>query len=83
MSSEPQPHQCSSKDRFRLHFQHGMREYLARHSASAYGFAVVWEKTLADIRLHEREQAEVYWDLLDWLSSYNSFTSGQKTPWSP
>jgi hypothetical protein len=52
------------KDRFRLQFQQGLREYLAQHSCAAEGFGVVWERTLEQVPLEEAAQADIYWELI-------------------
>jgi hypothetical protein len=55
---------CQMKDRFRLQFQQGLREYLAQHSCAAEGFGVVWERTLEQVPLEEAAQADIYWELI-------------------
>ena len=74
----------SSKERFRLQFQQDWREYLARHASAAQAFAVVWEKTVSSVRLELSEQAELYWELIQWSHGYEIFTSrSQRHPDAP
>jgi hypothetical protein len=79
MSGHQDSLSCKTKDRFRLQFQHGLREYLARHSCAAEGFGLVWQRTLQEVPLHEAAQAEVYWELIQWARSYDLYTSDQKS----
>jgi hypothetical protein len=66
------------KQRFRLHFQEGLREYLARNGSAAEGFGIIWERTLERIRVGETAQAELYWELIQWTRSYDLFTCRQE-----
>jgi hypothetical protein len=75
MSGQKVPIQRSDKERFRLQFQSGLREYLARHSSASEAFGVVWGKTMEEVRILEAEQAEMYWELVQWARSYDLFTS--------
>jgi hypothetical protein len=63
------------KDRFRLQFQRALREHLARAHAGPEAFRVIWERTLEQVSLDETEQADLYWELIQWSASYDSFTS--------
>jgi hypothetical protein len=66
------------KERFRLQFQQGLREHLARHAYTAEGVGLVWERTLGEVPLQEPAQAELYWELMQWARSYDLFTSAEQ-----
>jgi hypothetical protein len=65
------------KERFRLRFQSGLREYLARNAAAADAFASVWEQTLQQVRLQEADQARIFWELVQWARSYDLYTCAE------
>jgi hypothetical protein len=62
------------KERFCGHFKRSLREYLARHESVAEGFGPVWECVLQEVPLNELDQAEVYWELIQWARGYELFT---------
>jgi hypothetical protein len=70
---EPNP-----KEFFRLQFQEGLREYLARNGSAAEGFALVWQRTLSRVGLQETDLAELYWELVQWACSYDLFTHSEQ-----
>jgi hypothetical protein len=51
-----------------------LRAYLARHNSVAEGFGRVWEQTLEEVALEEPDQAQIYWELIQWARSYELFT---------
>jgi hypothetical protein len=63
-----------NRERFRWHFQRRLREYLARHGSVAEGFGPVWERILQEVPVEEAEQAELYWELIQWARGYELFT---------
>jgi hypothetical protein len=72
------------RERFRLKFQQGLREFLARNGSAAEGFGLVWEQTSEHVPLKEEEQAGLYWELIQWARSYDLFTCvEQKIPIAP
>ena len=75
MSGHQDSTSCNSRTRFRLQFQQGLREYLARNDSTVQAFAAVWEKTLEQVKIEQAEQPELYWELIQWARSYDLFTA--------
>jgi hypothetical protein len=67
-----------SLERFRLCFQKRLRDYFFLQRSAAEGFGLAWEKTLEEVPLSDADQAEVYWQLIDWARSDFSFTGPQE-----
>jgi hypothetical protein len=82
MSGQSQSSDAGSRERFRLQFQQSLREYLARNGSAAEGFGLIWEKTAELVALNELEQAQLYWELIQWARSYDLFTSVDQRPLS-
>ncbi len=80
MSGPADESASSCKERFRLQFQQRLREYLARNGSAAEGFGLVWEKTAENVLLREPQQAELYWELIQWARSYDLFTATEHRP---
>jgi hypothetical protein len=67
-----------SQERFRLCFQKRLRDYFSRQHSAAEGFGRAWEKTLEEVPLSDADQAEVYWQLIEWARGDLSFTGPQE-----
>jgi hypothetical protein len=60
----------SAKDLFRARFQSALRSCVRRRFSIAECFGVIWLETLEEIRLDDREQSELYEELIDWAKSH-------------
>jgi hypothetical protein len=60
------PVPVDSKELFRARFQTALRQCVRRRFSVAECFGVIWEETLEDITLTEKEQSELYEELIDW-----------------
>jgi hypothetical protein len=56
----------SQKEDFRLKFQRSMRAAVRRGFTVEEAFGVIWEETWEEISLTEREQCELYEELITW-----------------
>jgi hypothetical protein len=77
------PTRSQAIDSFRMQFQRDLREYLARNGSAADAFGRIWEQTSRDVTLDEESRAQLYWELVNWLRSYDLFTVDPHTPPRP
>jgi hypothetical protein len=56
----------SAKEQFRLKFQRSLRGCVRRGFSVEESFGMIWEETWEEVALSEREQAELYEELIDW-----------------
>jgi hypothetical protein len=60
------PVASSSKEQFRLRFQRSLRSCVRRGFSIEESFGMIWEETWEEVALSEREQAELYEELIEW-----------------
>lgn len=65
---------CKHHELFRLRFQRRLGRAAARNIPVAEVFGRVWEQTISEVPLNDRDQTTVYWQLLDWARSGELFT---------
>jgi hypothetical protein len=65
-ASVEQPADNQWKQAFREHFKLSLSTCLREKLSAAECFGLIWEETLRQYRLSEREQVEVYHDLIQW-----------------
>jgi hypothetical protein len=56
----------SAKELFRARFERSLRSCLRRHFSIAECFGVIWLETLEEVALSDRDQSELYEELIDW-----------------
>ena len=56
----------SLKEQFRLKFQRSLRSCIRRGFSVEESFGMIWEETWEEIELSEREQCELYEELIKW-----------------
>lgn len=59
----------SRKDLFREQFQRSLRSCLRRGFSMEESFGMIWVETWEEIAINEREQAELYDELIGWAKS--------------
>lgn len=57
------------KELFREQFQRSLRSCLRRGFSIEESFGMIWEETWEEIAINEREQAELYEELICWAKS--------------
>jgi hypothetical protein len=63
------PLSISRKEQFRQKFQRSLRSCVRRGFSVEESFGMIWEETWEEISLTEREQAELYEELIDWAKN--------------
>jgi hypothetical protein len=76
----------SAKDVFRHRFQRSLRSCVRRGFSVEEAFGMIWEETWEEVILSEREQSELYDELIDWAKKtvfdrkraviHNSYSQG-------
>ncbi len=56
----------SQKEHFRLKFQRSLRSCIRRGFSVEESFGMIWEETWEEIELTDREQCELYEELINW-----------------
>ena len=56
----------SRKEQFRLKFQRSLRACVRRGFSVEESFGMIWVETWEEIALTEREQSELYEEMIDW-----------------
>ena len=56
----------SAKDRFREKFQRSLRSCLGRGFSVEESFGMIWVETWEEIALSEKDQSELYDELIGW-----------------
>jgi hypothetical protein len=56
----------SEKDRFRDKFQRSLRSCLRKGFTVEESFGMIWEETWEEIAITEKEQSELYGELIRW-----------------
>jgi hypothetical protein len=59
----------TKKDGFRERFQRSMRSCVKRGFSVEESFGMIWVETWEEIALSEREQAELYEEMLTWVKA--------------
>jgi hypothetical protein len=57
---------ASGKDVFRHKFQRSLRSCVRRGFSVEEAFGMIWEETWEEVLLSEREQSELYEELIEW-----------------
>ena len=57
------------KEQFRLRFQRSLRACVRRGFSIEESFGMIWEETWDEISLTEREQSELYEELINWAKN--------------
>jgi hypothetical protein len=58
-----------AKDVFRHRFQRSLRSCVRRGFSVEEAFGMIWEETWEEVILSEREQSELYEELIDWAKN--------------
>jgi len=56
----------SPKEQFRQKFQRSLRSCVRRGFSLEESFGMIWEETWEEVILSERDQAELYEELIEW-----------------
>jgi hypothetical protein len=59
-------HSPTQKELFRQRFQRSMRSCVRRGFSVEESFGMIWEETWEEIALSERDQSELYDELIHW-----------------
>ena len=59
----------SRKEQFRQRFQRSLRACVRRGFVMEESFGMIWEETWEEIALTDREQSELYEELIRWAKS--------------
>jgi hypothetical protein len=75
------PSRYELKTRFSSVFKQKLRQLLSHHGSAAVEFGIVWQQSLDQVPLDELDQAEVYWELIDWTkaASYSQRSSARRS----
>jgi hypothetical protein len=60
---------CASKDLFRQRFQRSLRACLRRGFCVEESFGMIWIETWEEVPLNEKDQGEVYEELINWAKN--------------